>query len=34
MQIQPVDAAHFQRDVVTDNIGDVGDHRHLLAEFR
>jgi hypothetical protein len=33
MQLQPIDAAHFERDVVTDNVGDVGCHRNLLAEI-
>jgi hypothetical protein len=31
VQIQPVEAPHFERDVVTDNIGDVGRHRTLLG---
>jgi hypothetical protein len=33
VQIEPVEAAHFERDMVTDNVGDVGRHRNLLAEI-
>jgi hypothetical protein len=33
MQIEAVDAADLQRDVVTDNVSDVGFHRNLLAEI-
>jgi hypothetical protein len=33
VQIEAVDAADLQRNVVTDNIGDVGRHRNLLAEI-
>jgi len=33
MQIQPVDAANLERDVVTDNVGDVGRHQNLLVEI-
>ena len=33
MQIEPVEAADFERDVLTDNGGDVGCHRNLLAEI-
>ena len=32
VQIDPVDAPDFERDVVTDNVGDVGHHQNLLAE--
>src|SRR5882762_4232831 len=31
MQIQPVDAAYFEGDVVTDNVRDVGRHSILLG---
>src|SRR6266850_3681597 len=31
MQIQPVDAAYFEGDVVTDNVSDVGRHSILLG---
>jgi hypothetical protein len=33
VQVQPVDAPDFERNVVTDNVGDVGRHRNLLAEI-
>src|SRR5262245_37163345 len=31
VQIDPVDTPDLQRDVVTDNVGDVGRHRDLLG---
>ena len=33
MQIQPIDAPDLERDVMADNVSDVGRHRNLLAEI-
>src|SRR5205823_5821892 len=33
VQIHAIDAPDFERDVVTDNVGDVGRHQNLLAEI-
>src|SRR5713101_405514 len=33
VQIHAIDAADFERDVVTDNVGDVGRHQNLLLEI-
>jgi hypothetical protein len=33
VQINAVDAPNLERDVLTDNVGDVGRHQNLLAEI-
>jgi hypothetical protein len=33
VQVEAIDAPHFERDVVTDNVGDVGRHQNLLREI-
>ena len=33
MQVETIDAPHFERHVVTDNVSDVGRHQNLLPEI-